>query len=330
MKLGLQSHSLLLAGGLRDYQPVGRGVMTPVQLLEKAAQMKFAAVQLARRNISDNIAEWDMVMLVNLHRQAEELDLTLHLSTNILQGEHLADMIRRAHTLGAEQVTVGLPELRGNVQQRQRRLESILADLDIAIKTAERYKIMLAIENGRHTSAVDLAALIQAAQSDWIGVCFDMGNALTVPESPVEAAEIVAPYCKSAHMKDLQVYRTTVGAVLVNCPVGEGCMEIVEVLRALKDKQPELTVFLQTGAERMVVPALLDSFLKEYPRITARALAGLLRRGALAYPEEEMRFPHERKASEKEILKWEEDRLKRSNKQAQKLMGTQSLTLSLE
>jgi len=304
--------------------------MTAAQLLEKAAQMKFAAVQLARRNISEDVGEWDMVMLVNLRRQAEELDLTLHLSTNALLGEHLADLIRRAYTLGAVQVTVGLPELKGNVHMRQRRLESLLADLDIAIKTAERYKIMLAIENGRHTSAADLAALIQAAQSEWIGVCFDMGNALTVPESPIDAAEQLAPYCKSVHMKDLQVYRIAEGAMLVNVPVGDGCMEIVDVLRTLKEKQPDITVFLQTAAERTTVPALRDTFLLEYPRITARALAGLLRRGALAYPEEELRFPHEKKASEREILKWEEDRLKRSVKHAQKLMGTQSLTLSLE
>ena len=32
---------------------------------------------------------------------------------------------------------------------------------------------------------------------------------------------------------------------------------------------------------------------------------------------------------EREVLKWEEDRLKRSLKQARKLMGTESLTLSL-
>lgn len=330
MKLGLHAHSLQLAGGLRDYQPVGRGVMTAAQLLDRAAQMKFSAVQLARRNISDNVAEWDMVMLVNLGQQARDKELTLHLSTNILQGEHLADLIRRAHTLGATQVTVGLTELRGNVQQRQRRLENTLADLDAAIKIAERYRVMLAIENGRHTAAVDLAALIQAAQSEWVGACFDMGNVLTVPEDPVEAATVLAPFCVSAHLKDLQVFRVPEGALLVNVPVGEGSLEVTEVLRVLNARKPELVVFLQTGAERLFVPALRDAFLQEYPRITARALAGLLRRGSTAFSDAEHRFPHEGKATEREILKWEEDRLKRSVKQAQKLLGTHSLTLSLE
>ncbi|MHB9132610.1 MAG: sugar phosphate isomerase/epimerase family protein [Armatimonadota bacterium] len=325
MKLGLHAYSLLLAGGLREYQPVGRGVLTAASLLEKAAQLKFSAVQLARHNIDD----WDLVALVNLGRQAQEQDLLLHLSTNDLSGDHLADMIRTAHNLGAPQVTVGLSELKGNVQQRRKNLESLLLELDVALKTAKRYQVTLAIENGRQTAAADLAALIQAAESEWISVCFDMGNALTVPEDPLESAEILAPYCTSAHLKDMQVYRTVGGVILVNCPVGEGVVDIVQVLRVLKSRKPNLPVFLQTGAERIAVPVLDDDFLQQYPRITARALAGLLRKGTLVYDEETYRFPHEQKSPEREILKWEEDRLKRSMKQAQKLMGTESLTLSL-
>ncbi len=325
MKMGLHAHSLLLAAGLRDYQPVGRGVLTASALIEKTAKLKCDALQFARRNIAD----WDMVTLVNLGQQATDAALALHLSTDELNGEHLADTIRAAYTLGAVQVTVGLSCLTGNVQQRQKALEALLTELDVAIKTAERYKILLAIENGRHTAAADLAAFIQAAQSEWIGVCFDLGNPLTVPENPVESAAILGPYCRSAHLKDWQVYRDVAGAMLVNCPIGDGVVELTEVLRVLKTHQPELLVFLQTAAERVPVPVLNDEFLRQYPRITARALAGLLRRGTLVYAENELLFPHEGKASERDVLKWEEDRLKRSLKQAQKLLGTESLTLSL-
>jgi len=329
MKLGIHAYSFMLAGGLREYQPVGRGIMTATQLLEKTAQLKFSAVQLAQQNIP-GFPNWDMVTLVNLRQQAEELGLTVHLSTSVLQGEHLAAMIRAAFTLGAPQVMVGISHLRGNVQQRQKTLEGLLSELDVAIKTAERYKVMLAIENGRHTASADLAAFIQAAQSEWVGVCFDIGNPLTVPETPVESAETLAPYCKSVHMKDWQILRTVDGAMLVNCPIGEGVIsEIADVLRTLKQRQSGIPVFLQTVAERVPVPVLDDKFLQQYPRITARSLAGLLRRGTLIYQDEEMRFPHERKASEREVLKWEEDRLKRSLKQAQKLMGTESLTLPM-
>jgi len=115
----------------------------------------------------------------------------------------------------------------------------------------------------------------------------------------------------------------------VNCPVNEGALEVVTVLKALKTRKPDLTVFLQTAAERIAVPVLEDEFLQRYPRITARALAGLLRRGTLVYDEKTLRFPHELGATEREVLKWEDDRVKRSVKAAGKLMGTDSLTLEL-
>lgn len=324
MKLGLHAYSLLLAAGLRDYQPVGRGILTASELLDKARKLDVDAVQLARAMVSD-----DMVEMATLGKKASDLGLELHLSTSTLTSEHLVQMIHAAHTVGAKQVNISLCCLQGSVKERQRYLESLLSELDTAFKRADRYGVALVFENGRHTAAADLAAFIQAAQTPWAGACFDMGNALTVPENPVDAAGILAPFCRAAHMKDVQVYRAPDGVVLVNCPVGEGVVPILDTLRVLKTRQPELPVFLQTAAERAGVPVLQDAFLQQYPRITARALAGLLRHGALVYDEDAVSFPHERKAAERDVLKWEEDRLKRSLKQARKLMGTESLTLAL-
>jgi len=323
MKLGLHAYSLLLAGGLREYQPVGRGELTAEQLLDKAAQLKCHAVQLARKQLGDR----DPVALARIRSKAEELGILLHVSTNLLDGEHLVEMIHAAYNMGAPQVTVNISRLKGNVQIRQRALERLLLSLDVAINRAKRYRIVLAFENGRHTAAVDLAALIQAAESEWVAACFDMGNPLTVPEDPIASAKTLAPFCRSIHLKDVQVYRTREGALLLNCPVGDGVLPVTDVLRALK--QAEVPIFLQTGAERVVVPVLDDTFLQEYPRITARALASLLRQGAMPGPDTDWSFPHERKAVEREILKWEDDRLKRSMKQAHKILGTESLTLPM-
>lgn len=345
MKLGLHAYSFVLASGLRETYKPKRETMTAEQMLDKAVQMKFTALQLGRNSLT----KWDMVTLVNLGHAAKEQGVVLHLSTNTLlgklpakaselgeapprkmndgMGEHLADMIRYAYTLGAEQVTVGLSHLQGNVQQRQRTLEQLLQELDVAIKTAERYSIMLALENGRHTAAADLAAVVQAAQSDWVGVCFDTGNPLTVPEDPIDAAKQLAPYCKSVHLKDFAVFRTSNGAMLINSPLGEGVIDAAEVVSALKLKNPETPVFLQTTAERVPVPVLSDEFLQRYPRITARALAALLRLGESEYNANELRFPYERvNPVEKEVLKWEEERIKRSRT---KYFGPQSLTLPL-
>jgi sugar phosphate isomerase/epimerase len=323
MKLGLHAYSLLLASGYREWQPVVKGTLTATELLNKASRWGFEAVQLARAGVPVD----DPVALMHLREQAAKKELLLHLSTGQLDSEHLVSMIHAAHHLGAPQVTVGLCCLLGSVKDRQKRLEGLLLNLDTAIKRAERYGIDLVFENGRHTAAADLAAFIQAAQSERVHACFDMGNALTVPESPIEAARVLGPYCRSAHLKDLQVQRTTDGVVLVNCPIGEGVVEVIPTLRELKRHQPDLPVFLQTGAERLHVPLLREEFLTDYPRITARAIAWLLRQGALVYDEHASQFPHERKDAEKDVIKWEDERLKRSLKQARILIGEESMSL---
>jgi 3-oxoisoapionate decarboxylase len=325
MKLGLHASSLLLACGLGDFKPLGRGALTAEQVLEKAAGWDFAGVLLTE----ENIAGLDIVGLVNLRKRAEELGLTVHLSTDTLQGEHLAGLVRAAYNLGAPVVEVGVARLTGTVKDRQHALERVLDELPKAIRAAERNKITLALENGRHCAAADLLALLKAAGSDRVQGCFDTGNPLTVPESPVEAARTLAPYVRSAHLKDFRAFRTEDGLTLLNCVVGEGNVPVVEALRVLNATRPDQLVFLQTVAERVPVSLLDDGFLKDYPRITTRALAEAIRRGQRVYSDEDILLKHETKATEKAVLAWEEERLLQSRAQAEKLMGLDTLPLGI-
>jgi sugar phosphate isomerase/epimerase len=325
MKLGLHANAYAFAAGLRDELSLKRAPMTAVQLLERAAKLKFEAVQVPWQLVAGH----DLVAAASLGNRARELKLLLHLSAAQVDGEHLTEAVHRAHYLGAPQVTVAIAQLAGSVQQRQRRLEALLLHLDGAIKTAERYEITLGFENGRHTAATDLAAFVQAAQSPRVAACFDTGNALTVPEDPVESAGTLASICTSIHLKDYRVYRTRDGVTLLNCPLGEGSVPLGNVLRVLRARQPELPAFVQIAADRIHVPLLQDEFLRQYPRITARALAGILRTGVEPTSPEDLIFPHDRHAPEREVLKWEDDRVKRSLHGAYGLLGDETLTLSL-
>ena len=331
MKLGLHAYSLQLAAGLRNCKPPEKSLLTLPKMFNLTRALKLSALQLAQAQLPHTENSSDrMLELLNIREQAG--DLTLHLSTNILQGTHLEEMIRSAHTLGAKQVTVSLSKLAGNVQERKAHLEALMKNLDIAIRRAERYEIMLAIENGHHTAAADLAALIDAIGCEWVGACFDMGNSLTVPESPVEAATILLPKCKSVHLKDMHVFRNETGVILKNCPLGEGVVEIDEVLKIFQAK-PEITYFIQTIAERTSVPLLEDAFLQQYPRITARALAKLLRQSKSGYLPAELLFPHEEKLEWPKIISWEKNQLRASQKYMlakPKKEEATTLTLSLE
>jgi 3-oxoisoapionate decarboxylase len=325
MKLGLHGYALLYACGLREYQPLGRGPLTADAVVEKAAAWDFSGVQLAEHTV----ASLDIVGLVNLRKRAEELGLVLHLSTSDLQRDTLARLVRAAYNLGAPVVSVSISRLKGTVKDRQSALEQVLDELQSALRVAQRNKIVIALENGKHCAAADLVALLKALDSERVVACFDTGNPLTVPESPLQAAKTLAPYVQMIHLKDFRVYRTEDGLALMNCVAGEGAVPLVDTLSVLHAGRPDALVFLQTTAERVPVPLLNDAFLKDYPRITPRALAEALRGGVSRYEPDDLLLKHETTTNEKAILAWEEERLLQSRTQAEKLMGMETLPLEL-
>ena len=328
MKLGINSHSYLLAAGLSDYQPVGKGVMTPLEMIEEAKKLDLEAISFDAKYLSANKpGKWDMVTAVNIRSACEKAGLAVHLSAENLSSEYLSDLIRAGHMLGAEQITAQISHLKGNVTLRKQQLEYTLNELDQVIKTAEKYKIVLSIENGISAAAADLLPFMQAAESEFIGISYNMGHSLTVPEIPSEAAKLLGKYMKSATVNDFSVYRTSSGIMLVCSPIGTGAVDVLNVLKVLNSTNDDIFIFLDTAAKRIKVELLSDQYLTDYPRITARALADILRRGTSEYIETENLFPFEERKSENAILKWEKERLEQSLLETKKLLGYQTLPL---
>jgi len=328
MRLGLDSKSYMLRAGLSDYQPVGKGVLTPVEMVEEAKKLDLDAIMLKSEFISQNVpSKWDMLKTVAIRTACEQAELAIAISTNSLDGEYLSDLIRAAHMMGAKQVTTSISHLKGNVSTRKERLEQTLNELNVAIKTAEKYKITLAIENGVSAAAADILPFVQAAESANFSVSYNMANSLTVPEVPADAAELLGKYLTSAVVSDSMVYRTPSGIMLINSAIGKGAVDVLHVLKTLNKFNDNMYVFLNTAAERTKVELLSDQYLVDYPRISARALADILRRGPSEYVETEHLFPFEERKSEQAILKWEEDRLKESLIETKKLLGYQTLPL---
>ncbi len=326
MKFSLHAHSLSLHMGLRNYKPIGQGIMQLNELFEKAKSMGVSNLQLVQKNLPENL---DMMALARIGNEAKRFGITLFLSTDTLEGTHLANMIHAASTCGAKSVTVGISHLKGNVKERQARLQNLINDLEPALKAAEKWKIHLLIENGRHSAAVDLLAFIQALSCSYVGVCFDTGNPLSVPENPLESVKTLLPYIRAMHIKDFEVFRSREGIKLVNSPLGTGSVPLVEILKVTKEINEKVPMFIQTDAVRLDVPLLKDSFLDDYPRITAKAVVAALRNGKITAEEDKIKFPFETKNSDKVILDFEEDRLQKSLKEMHKLIGLESLTLSL-
>lgn len=345
MKFSLHAYSLSLHMGLHTYKPIGQGIMQIEEFFKKAKAMGFSNLQLVEKNLpptlpptllpnlpadSPNQPEGllDLMALARLGNDAKRNGLTLHFSSDKLSGDALAKMIHAASTAGAKSVTVEISNLEGHVKERTERLQGIIHDLEPALKAAETWKIMLLIKNGLHIAAVDLLAFIKALNCEYVGICFDTGNPLSVPEDPYESARTLKSFIRAIHMKDFEVYRTTDGIKLVNCPLGTSkVINFAAILELIADVDNKIPKFILTDAERIEVPLLQDAFLDAYPRITAKALVTSLRKGKTTAEEE---FPFEIKNSDKVILDFEEKRLRESLKEMNTLMGEETGTLDFK
>ncbi|RKP49652.1 sugar phosphate isomerase/epimerase family protein [Pararobbsia silviterrae] len=105
-----------------------------------------------------------------------------------------------------------------------------------ATRHAERYDVVLAIENHIDLLADELVELIETIDSPRLGVCLDTANNLRMLEDPAIAIEKLAPYARATHVKDIRAHRGSPRefAFWPSVPVGRGLIDIPRTFRELR------------------------------------------------------------------------------------------------
>ena len=319
MKLGLDSYSYRHAAGLWDYLPRENAPMTVEHYLEKAADLGLDGVQLADARHLDSL-EYGYVD--GLKRKADALGLYLELGTAGTNPDHLQNMVRAAHVLGSKVVRtfVGRPRA-ASVEGMAEILSEAAGQIGEVLTTCERYGVSLAIENHQDLTMSEVLELIEIVDNQWVGVCFDTGNALAVLEDPMESARVFGPLVKTVHLKDYQVCARREGFVLIGCALGEGIVDVRGIMDLLGAEAPQAHLNIEAYIGKHEVPALEDGYLGQFPEASAAALGATLRlvrdRGL---PREPV-LPTERGAPEDELLAAEEELVLRSVRWASAALG---------
>ena len=89
-----------------------------------------------------------------------------------------------------------------------------------------KYKVPLGIENHKGWRSAEQAAWLKRLSSEYVGVCFDFGNNLSLCEDPIDSAKILAPYAVSAHIKDMGLEEYEDGFLLSEVAFGEGMVDL--------------------------------------------------------------------------------------------------------
>jgi sugar phosphate isomerase/epimerase len=141
-----------------------------------------------------------------------------------------------------------------------------------------RHKMRLAIENHKGWRAAEHAAWVRAMGSEYLGVCYDFGNNISLCETPDETFRHLAPLTIYASFKDMAVEMYEDGFLLSEVALGDGLLDIPNMVRQLQARDPNIVFALEMITREplripIFTPQYWITFDDEYSPLPGRDVA---------------------------------------------------------
>jgi 3-oxoisoapionate decarboxylase len=319
--------------GLDNFAVRAMGWKAP-RLVDYSASLGCTSLFISDLDAFDSL---DDVALAKIREQAAAKGLQIHLGTWSVcptskvfkpnrgtADEHLALGIRAAKALGSPviRVVLGTWEDRLTDGGIDRHIESLLAVCRRQRSRALDSGVKVAIENhAGDMHSTELARLVEAAGTDYVGVNFDSGNALWTLEDPIDALGNLGRYTVTTSLRDSAVWETPNGAAVAWTAMGEGQIDQEAFFTRFDALCPGIAVHIETisGFNREM-PYLTSDFWRPWPAMPAPAFARFLAIAKRGTPRPPFQPPpgQERAAAEQAYQRGE---IERSIKYCKEVLG---------
>jgi 3-oxoisoapionate decarboxylase len=225
-------------------------------------------------------------LVPELHRRADRYGMFVEAIVNLPSDDSGLDdfeaQLRLAKEAGASVArTVMLPgrryeqftsyaEFKDSEQrglERLRRVEPIVA----------KHRFHLAVENHKDQLVAEKLETLRRLDSEYIGLCVDVGNNFPLLEDPVETVRAFAPWAFTVHLKDQAVRPSADGFHMADVALGEGCLDLPAIVSILRTAKPRIRFNYETiTRDALSVPVLATGFWATLPDTPASDLARLL------------------------------------------------------
>jgi sugar phosphate isomerase/epimerase len=238
MKLGISSYAYGWAVGVgrasdASINALGwQGTSTPQLavdengLLDRAQQFGLRLVQFGDHM---PLHEFDDTRLQHLKQRAMRDRIELEIGARGLTVEHVTTYARLARELSAPilRFVIDAPSYYPEPDEVVEVLRSALPHLE---------STTLGIENHDRFPARVLRDMIEAVDSERVGVCLDTANSLGAGEGIREVVEYLAPYTVNLHIKDFTIGRLPylMGFTVSGRPAGKGMLNVRELVEQLQ------------------------------------------------------------------------------------------------
>ncbi len=236
--------------------------------------------------IQDDIGNRDQAYVSQMRRYAEEHNLFIEGSTSLPRDasdlDRFESHVRTAGRAGANVVRIAIGGRRyeqfDKPQQFRDFARRSLKSIQSAEPVAARCGIRLAIENHKDFRIPEMLGMLERLNSQYVGVCLDTGNSFALLEDPMEVVRAFAPWTYAVHLKDMAVCEYEDGFLLADVPLGEGLLDLPEIVRVLSQAQPDIQFCVEMSTrDPLKVPCLTEKYWVTFEEVCGAELARALR-----------------------------------------------------
>jgi sugar phosphate isomerase/epimerase len=234
------------------------------------------------RTVLDMSPRLDLVELREIRAHADELGLYLEAGLGKVNPYALAEapeiraagdgdtrlgferMMRACAEIGCTELWVATAnykaQYRGNLAYDRFRTDVTWSEqlraaesfLKLVAPLARELGVHLNLETHEEITTFEAVRLVEAVGPDVMGITFDVGNVVQRGESPVRAAERVAPYVRQTHMKDVALAFVPEGVQRQPRQCGQGVVDFDAILPVLAAHRPALNLSIENQTDAHV------------------------------------------------------------------------------
>jgi sugar phosphate isomerase/epimerase len=139
-------------------------------------------------------------------------------------------------------------------------------NIEAALPILENYKMPLALENHKDWTADEMVALMKSHASEYLGVCLDFGNNISLLDDPMNVAEMLAPFTIATHVKDMGVEWYNDGFLLSEMVLGQGFLDLPRMISLIRKARPTTRFSLEMiTRDPLQVPCLTEKYWLTFP-----------------------------------------------------------------
>lgn len=250
-----------------------------MEMVEHCGELGFGGIQVG-------IRKWDKKESRQLRNRSEALEMFLEGQIKLPKDEgdvaRFETDIESAKAAGISIVRTAC--LSGRRYETFDTLEAFnkfksasINSIQLAEPIVRKHKVKLAVENHKDWRIYEFLEILKNIGSEWVGITLDTGNNISLLEDPMEVVKKLAPYSFSVHLKDMAVEEYQDGFLMSEVNLGEGYLDIEEMIRVIKKENPDIRFNLEMiTRDPLKIPCLTDKYWATFEDISAKDLGTYL------------------------------------------------------